>query len=189
MSLSHYLFCKTPAGGQPQRGPPFKQDLPPTLALEAGSPGPCRWPCPDPVVAAFHVAPSCRWGPRPLSPSNAPWLSPLSSDSTMAFNPQLRVQLEKEMATHSSVLAWRIPWTEEPGWIQSMGSQELDTTERLEREERVRRSSSSGFTGPVSVFVTIITLLCARRQSAWGRQPFRMHRVYIHTGQRLGGRL
>ena len=31
--------------------------------------------------------------------------------------------LEKEMATHSSVLAWEIPWTEEPGRLQSMGSQ------------------------------------------------------------------
>ena len=31
--------------------------------------------------------------------------------------------LEKEMATHSSILAWRIPWTEEPGGPQSMGSQ------------------------------------------------------------------
>ena len=30
--------------------------------------------------------------------------------------------LEKEMATHSSILAWRIPWTEEPGRLQSMGS-------------------------------------------------------------------
>jgi len=28
--------------------------------------------------------------------------------------------LEKEMATHSSILAWRIPWTEEPGWLQTM---------------------------------------------------------------------
>ena len=36
--------------------------------------------------------------------------------------------LEKEMATHSSTLAWRILWTEEPGGLQSMGSQELDTT-------------------------------------------------------------
>ena len=32
--------------------------------------------------------------------------------------------LEKEMATHSSILAWRIPWTKEPGRLQSMGSQE-----------------------------------------------------------------
>ena len=36
--------------------------------------------------------------------------------------------LEKEMATHSSILALRIPWTEEPGRLQSMGLQELDTT-------------------------------------------------------------
>ena len=36
--------------------------------------------------------------------------------------------LEKEMATHSSSLAWKIPWTEEPGRQQSMGSQELDMT-------------------------------------------------------------
>ena len=36
--------------------------------------------------------------------------------------------LEKEVVTHSTILAWRIPWTEEPGRLQSMGSQELDTT-------------------------------------------------------------
>ena len=35
------------------------------------------------------------------------------------------------MATHSSILAWRIPWTEEPGGLQSMGLQESDMTERL----------------------------------------------------------
>ena len=37
--------------------------------------------------------------------------------------------LEKEMATHSSILAWESPWTEDPGRLQSMGSQESDTTE------------------------------------------------------------
>ena len=36
--------------------------------------------------------------------------------------------LEKEMATHSSMLAWRIPWTEETGRLESMGLQELDMT-------------------------------------------------------------
>ena len=35
------------------------------------------------------------------------------------------------MATHSSILAWEIPWTEEPGWLQSMGSKKSDTTEQL----------------------------------------------------------
>ena len=33
--------------------------------------------------------------------------------------------LEEDMATHSSILAWRIPWTEEPGGLQSMGSQRV----------------------------------------------------------------
>ena len=36
--------------------------------------------------------------------------------------------LEEGMVTHSSILAWRIPWTEEPGGIQSMGSQRVNTT-------------------------------------------------------------
>ena len=35
--------------------------------------------------------------------------------------------LEKGMATHCSVLAWKIPWTEEPGGLQSMGCKKLDT--------------------------------------------------------------
>ena len=39
--------------------------------------------------------------------------------------------LEKEMATHSSILAWRIPWTEEPGRLELMGHKELNMTERL----------------------------------------------------------
>ena len=47
--------------------------------------------------------------------------------------------LEKEMATHSSTLAWKIPWTEEPGRLQSMGSQ------------RVRLELSCFFDDPVDV--------------------------------------
>ena len=39
--------------------------------------------------------------------------------------------LEKEMATHSSTVAWKIPWTEEHGRLQSMGLKESDTTEPL----------------------------------------------------------
>ena len=42
------------------------------------------------------------------------------------FGAQLSLS-EKEMATHSSVLAWKIPWMEKPGRLQSMGSQRLDT--------------------------------------------------------------
>ena len=40
------------------------------------------------------------------------------------------------MATHSSVLAWKIPWTEEPGGLPSMGLQEWDTTERVSMSMR-----------------------------------------------------
>ena len=39
--------------------------------------------------------------------------------------------LEKEMATHSSILAWRIPWMEELGGLQSTGRKESDMTEQL----------------------------------------------------------
>ena len=37
--------------------------------------------------------------------------------------------LEEGMATHSSIRAWRIPWTEEPNGLQPIGRKELDTTE------------------------------------------------------------
>ena len=39
--------------------------------------------------------------------------------------------LEEGMATHSSILAWKIPWIEEPGGLQSMGLQRADTIEQL----------------------------------------------------------
>ena len=37
--------------------------------------------------------------------------------------------LQEDLATHSSILAWKIPWMEEPGGLQFMGSKELDMTE------------------------------------------------------------
>ena len=57
------------------------------------------------------------------------------SDFTLTFHFH---PLEEEMATYSSVLAWRIPWTEEPGRLQSMGSQESDMLLLLSRFSRVR---------------------------------------------------
>ena len=45
--------------------------------------------------------------------------------------------LKKEMATHSSILAWRVPWTEESARLQAMESQESDTTERLNHYRHV----------------------------------------------------
>ena len=52
---------------------------------------------------------------------------PLMQD-TWVPSPTQEDPLEKGTATHSSSLAWRIPWTEEPGGLQSMGSQRVDTT-------------------------------------------------------------
>ena len=47
---------------------------------------------------------------------------------TQVLFPGWEDPLEKEMATHSSILAWRIPWTEEPGRVQSIGLKESDPT-------------------------------------------------------------
>ena len=44
--------------------------------------------------------------------------------------------LEEEMATHSGIPAWEIPWTEEPGGLQSMGSQESDMIQQLHHHVR-----------------------------------------------------
>ena len=46
--------------------------------------------------------------------------------------------LEEEMATHSSILAWRIPWTEEPGGLQSMGLQSWTQLKQLSRQALIR---------------------------------------------------
>ena len=48
-----------------------------------------------------------------LPPMQETWVQSLSQEDP----------LEKEMATHSSIVAWRIPWTEKPGGLQPMGSQ------------------------------------------------------------------
>ena len=55
--------------------------------------------------------------------------------------------LEEGMATHSCILAWRIPWAEEPGRLQSMGRKEWDKTERL------------------STLLTTVTMLYIRSQN------------------------
>ena len=77
-------------------------------------------------TATLHIFPirvSC--GLPSLKPVGS-WLSPAQlSDFTLTFH---FPALEKEMAAHSSVLAWRIPWTEEPGRLQSMGPQRVGHT-------------------------------------------------------------
>ena len=64
--------------------------------------------------------------PFTLKSSNLPAMQETRVQSIGQEDP-----LEKGMATHSSILAWRIPWTEEPGRLQSWGCKESDTTEQL----------------------------------------------------------
>ena len=49
--------------------------------------------------------------------------NPLAKQEIWVLSLGWKDPLEKEMATHSSILAWEIPWTEEPAGLQSMGSQ------------------------------------------------------------------
>ena len=56
---------------------------------------------------------------RNLRAMQETWIQPLGWEDP----------LEKGMATHSNVLVWRIPWTEEPDRLQFIGCKELDTTE------------------------------------------------------------
>ena len=51
--------------------------------------------------------------------------NPLTMQKTQVEFPGQEDPMEKDMATHSSILAWRIPWTEEPGGLQSMESQRV----------------------------------------------------------------
>ena len=55
-----------------------------------------------------------------------------------------KAPLEEEMAAHSSILAWRIPWTEEPGGLQSRGRRESDVTERAQTTDGDIRGREEG---------------------------------------------
>ena len=63
-------------------------------------------------------------------PPVAQWVSNLpATQETQVRSLGWEDVLEERMATHSSILAWRIPWTEDPGGLQCMGSQKLDMTD------------------------------------------------------------
>ena len=69
----------------------------------------------DTQLELKHIAESC-----------SPWNSPIFVIKKKSNKWSLLTDvLEKEMATHSSILAWKIPWTEDPGRVQSMGSQRV----------------------------------------------------------------
>ena len=66
--------------------------------------------------------------------------------------------LGEEMATHSSMLAWRIPWTEDPAGLQSMGCKELEVTDQLNNNKSGFPDSSIGKNPPAM-------------QETWVRSP------------------
>ena len=88
--------------------------------------------------------------------------------------------LEKEMATHSSILAWRIPWTEEPGGLQSMGSKRVghdwvtNTLTQYHLSFRTLQLHSVGFTESFkeqhSHFLITILILARAKETKWFRQ-------------------
>ena len=68
----------------------------------------------------YGTSPVAQWS------NNLPAVHELQETRVLSLGPEDLP--EKEMPTHSSILAWRIPWPEEPGGLQSMGLQESDTT-------------------------------------------------------------
>ena len=80
---------------------------------------------------AINIIGQCRWRDDPIGYSFPPlcslglWLFGKFRYMLLAPLTRSSVNLKKEMVTHSSTLAWRIPWTEEPGRLLSMGSQRV----------------------------------------------------------------
>ena len=68
--------------------------------------------------------------------------------------------LEKEIATHSSILAWRIPWTEEPGGLQSM---------ELQSQTRLKRLSRHTCSHMIPTFPSLILLFLIQK-NRWGKK-------------------
>ena len=69
----------------------------------------------SPALMKIPQASMVAWRLKRLPPVQETWVQSLGREDP----------LEKVMATHSSILAWRIPWTEKPGRLQSMGSQRV----------------------------------------------------------------
>ena len=87
------------------------------------------------------------------------WGSSLGKESIYLFQSVGQEDpLEKEWGTHSSVLAWRIPWTKEPGGLQSMGHRESDRTEQVSTAHTGVGTSSPALLPPCPL--TVCLVLC-----------------------------
>ena len=95
------------------------------------------------VLMVSHLPPHLPWLPRRIC---------LPTQETQVRSLGWEDPLEEEMATHSSILDWSIPWTEEPGGLQSMGSQRVDTTEQLNHNPFFPPAPSTKPSGPPEFF-------------------------------------
>ena len=114
MVVVHGLSCSAARGILPDQG---SNPWSPALAggfFTTGPPGKPPFDFNSYSSGASHIAQSIKHLPA----TRETWVQFLGWEDP----------LEKEMAIHSSILAWRIPWTEEPGRLQFMGSQESDTS-------------------------------------------------------------
>ena len=72
----------------------------------------------------------------------------------------LSILMEKKMATHSSILPWEIPWTEEPGRLQSIGSQESEMTQQQQENIVDRGNEALLLQSPARSCLRVLHLLC-----------------------------
>ena len=81
--------------------------------------------------------------------------------------------LEEEIGTHSSIIAWRIPWTEEPGWLQSMRSQRVMTehsTAQADFYVMLRMVQNKTIDGRIEVIIKI----------TWSLRLSRYIKLFLH---------
>ena len=81
---------------------------------------------------------TCHKSGTPLHVLNPPAMQETQVQSLGRDDP-----LEEGMATHSSTLAWRIPWTEEPAGLQSVGSHKWDVTEASTQQQQLGRKAQT----------------------------------------------
>ena len=84
------------------------------------------------------------------------WFSNKESTCKQKMRPEPQVRslgqedhLEKEMATHSSILAWKIPWTEEPGGLQPMESQRVGRDLTTKQKKKKSHNTLGGDVGDI----------------------------------------
>ena len=96
---------------------------------------------------------------------------------TLVLSPGWEDPPEKEMVTHPSISVWRIPWTEEPGRLQFMGSQRVGMTKRLTLLLFAQNMVQVWWGHSAGLEMTMVTIWCPI-VSAWPRKHFKLHSCF-----------